>query len=54
MSNDHSHQTSAALDDGLTEEQRAEQAEDQKVALGVFVLLLVMTIVFVSGWSPQF
>lgn len=54
MSNDHSHQASAIPDDGLTEEQRADQAADQKVAIGVFVLLVIMTLVFVSGWSPQF
>lgn len=58
MSDGHTSQTNqdAAGDlvDGLTQEQRADQVADQRVVLGVFCLLVVMAVVFVSGWSPQF
>lgn len=47
------HATSAA-DDHLTEEQRADQKADQRVVIGVFSLLVITAVVFVSGWSPQF
>jgi len=58
MSESHTSQTTqdtaGELVDGLTQEQRADQIADQRVVLGVFCLLVVMAVVYVSGWSPQF
>jgi len=40
--------------DHLTPEQRADSAADLKVTLLVFTTLVVIAVVTISGWSPQF
>jgi len=40
--------------DQLTDEQRADSAADLKVTLLVFTTLVVIAVVTISGWSPQF
>lgn len=54
MSDSPVHPVTDAADDQLTDEQRADQKADQRVVIGVFSLLVVAAVVFVSGWSPQF
>lgn len=39
--------------DELTDEQRADSAADLKVTLLVFATLVVISVVTISGWSPQ-
>ena len=38
----------------LTAEEKADQSADLKVTLLVFTTLVVIAVVSISGWSPQF
>lgn len=38
----------------ITAEEKADQAADLKVTLLVFTALVVIAVVTISGWSPQF
>ena len=38
----------------ITAEEKADQAADLKVTLLVFTALVVIALVTISGWSPQF
>jgi len=38
----------------MTAEEKADQSADLKVTLLVFTALVVIAVVTISGWSPQF
>jgi len=56
MSTGHSSNDNAntAADYTMTAEQKADQSADLKVTLLVFTALVVIAVVTISGWSPQF
>ena len=53
MSDGHTTSSNAEPRDDLTAEQRADSAVDLKVTLLVFVTLVLIAVVTISGWSPQ-
>jgi len=44
----------SATEPHLTAEEKADQSADLKVTLLVFTALVVIAVVTISGWSPQF